>query len=188
MAPNPDFTDEDERRQQVPRELDNPAPSDSLHLEPFRRLVALHFTCEEMDAALALKKKERDACEAVCLTALAEAGVKSIPLVHEGQPVTVYSTSTLRTNKLPGIDTAAVVSFFKEADLAWLVSENYNASRLGAYVREELANSRPLPAQFQSFFLIKEDPAVNVIKATHSESKSARAAKNYREILAEGNP
>lgn len=187
MVPNSDFDDNDAPGGESGRAPAVSAqPSASLPLEPFRRLVAVHFECEEMGAALALKSKERALCEELCLTALAEAGVRSIPLVHEGQPVTVYHTSTLRTSKLPGVDSASAVQFFKDNDLGWLVSESYNSSRLAAFVREELAEKRPLPAQFESFFRVMEDPAVNVIKATHQESKSARAARNYRDVLSEG--
>lgn len=154
-------------------------------VQPMRDFAKLHFEIEAEVAALKKKVASMEALGEIVQARLLEMGVKSLPLTHDGQPISVHLHTALHTNKAKDVDMQHACDVLKEHKLGWLVREQYVAATLAAWVKEELAAGRTLPEPFDQtkddrLFNVSEVTDVRVTRTTRQESASARAARNLR--------
>lgn len=150
---------------------------------PVRRLAAIDAEIDELEEALKKKKKERDLCDVIACEVMAEAKITSIPLWHNGKPISAYVATEFKCHKKKGIGMGQAVAWLRKNELEWLIDATYSPARLKSHIVEVLAEDDPeLPKGFAELFDIYDEKSVRIVRTSKQESTTARAARHLRAI------
>lgn len=106
-------------------------------------------------------------------------GVRSVPVLAKNRRHTVFLKSTLYA-KAKDDDRAKLTGVLKRCGLSDLVSEGYNANQLSAYVRNRLAEGKPLQPSLKDAIEINERIELQSTSQSREPSRSEQARKTLQ--------
>lgn len=109
--------------------------------DPLARYVELEHRRREIEAELQRIKTEETEIEGRILDEWADRGQQNANV----NGMTVYVSQDFYCSKRAGVDTAVICDRLKTIGLTAIVGENYNASSLKSWVKEQLTSGGEIP-------------------------------------------
>jgi len=147
-----------------------------MNMENVRRYAALKVQLDDLGDKQKLLKAEMDGLEEPLLKDFDDEQIPSVPVdMGGGVRVTVHRHSIMVTKYQDGKTNDDLCAALKRAQLGDLVGESANMNRVGAWMRDRLAEGKPLPPTIADVIKPYEVRSMRATRSNKAETASDAA-------------